>query len=273
MTEEDFYEEERSSSGILILVAGAAFILALGALAWIYFLQGRLEAAESKLHEAQEQNLQEAAQQAEMRRQLLATTEAFGAKVGITQREIEARAAAILRQQQNANNRLAARMSQQEADTKKQVSGVNNAVSSVRTDVASTRQELANTEQQLHAALGDMGVQSGLIAKNSSELEYLRHRGDRNYYAFTLRKGEPPIAISTIKLRLRKTSTKHSRYTLEIFSDDKRVEKKNRDLDEPLQFYSGKPPLLFEVVINEVGKNEVSGYLSTPKSAPQPVVP
>jgi hypothetical protein len=266
MAEDDFDAEEGSSSGILILLAGIAFLLALGALAWIYSLQNRLEAAETKLNQAQEQRAELAANQAEIRRQLRATTEAFGAKVGITQRQIELRSEEILRQQ--------------EADTRKQVSNVSKAVSNVRTDVggvkqdvASTRQELATTEQQLHAAIGDMGVQSGLIAKNAQQLDYLKHLGDRNYSEFTLRKGQPALAISTIKLQLRKADVKRSRYTLEIFADDKRVEKKNRDLDEPLQFYAGKPPMLLEIVVNQIDKNQVSGYLSAPKSVPQPNAP
>ncbi len=280
MAEDDWDVEERPSSGLFILLAGVALLLALGALAWVYFLQNRLDAVESRLNQSQEQSVQQAAQQAEMRRQLRATTEAFGAKVGITQRQIESRAAEILRRQQAATSQLAARMSQQEAATRKQVSNVSTAVTNVQTDVggvkkdvASTRQELATTKQELHAVIGDMGVQSGLIAKNSQQLDYLRHLGDRNYFEFMLLKNQPPTAVSTIKLRLRKADPKHSRYTLEIFSDDKRLQKKNRNLDEPLQFYSGKPPMLFEIVVNEIGKNEVSGYLSTPKTAPGPAAP
>lgn len=273
--EDDWYGEERSSSGLFILMAGVALLLAVGAMAWIYFLQSRLDTMETRFNQAQEQNVQQAAQQAEMRRQLRATTEAFGAKVGITQRQIESRAEEILRRQKAENSRLAADMAQQEAATRKQVSSVSTAVSGVRSDVggvksdvASTRRELAATERELHAAMGDMGVQSGLIAKNSDQLNYLKHLGDRNYFEFTLHKNDSPIALSTIKLRLRKADVKHSRYTLEIFSDDERLEKRNRDLDEPLQFYSGKPPMLFEVVINAIAKNRVSGYLSTPKASP-----
>ncbi len=279
MAEDDWFGEERSSSGLVILIAGVALLLALGGLAWIYFLQSRLDRVETQLSQFQERTVQQAAQQAELRREMRATTEAFGAKVGITQQQIEARSADILRQQQAANSRLAARLAQQEAATRQQVTSVSTAVTNVQTDVggvkkdvATTRQELANTEQQLHAAIGDMGVQSGLIAKNSEQLNYLRHLGDRNYFEFTLHKNQPPVAISTVKLRLRKADAKHSRYTLEIFSDDRKLQKKNRDLDEPLQFYSGKPPMLFEVVVNEIGKNAVSGYLSTPKTAPLPAV-
>lgn len=275
MTEDDLLQEERSP-GVLIFLAGIAFILALGALAWLYFLQNRLDTIESQLSEAQEQHIHQETQLSELHRQLQATNEAFGAKVGITQRQIEARAQEILRQQNAATTRLAA----QEADTRKQITGVSNAVSTVRSDVggvkqavATTQQQLATAQQQLQTVMGDMGVQSGLIARNASELDYLRHQGDRKYFPFTLHKGAAPAALSTIKLQLRKVDTKRSRYTLEIFSDDRRIEKKDRDLDEPLQFYSGKPPLLFEVVVNEMQKNQVSGYLSMPKDAPQPTVP
>ena len=283
MSEDDLYGEQRNSPALLILIAGLSFLLALGALAWSYFLQNRLDTTEAKLNQTQERIEHLSAQPADIWRQMRATNEEFGAKVGITQQQIEVRAQDILRQQRLADARMAkadARMAKQEAAIRQSVTDVSHAVSNVQTDVGGvkqdvvhTRQELASTEQQLHAVVGDLGVQSGLIATNSEQLNYLKHLGDRNYIEFTLRKGQPPSSVSIVKLQLRKADTKHSRYTLEIFSNDKRVEKKNRDLDEPLQFYTGKPPMLFEVVINQIGKNEVSGYLSAPKNAPKSFVP
>lgn len=276
MAKDDLYEEERSHSGFLLFLMGFALLLALGGLAWSYFLQTRLSIVETKLRQTEEQSARLEAQQSEADRQLRAASEAFGDKMGITQHQIEQRAQEILRRQEAETARLA----QQETQTQQQVGSVSSAVSSVQTDVggvkqdvASTKQELANAVEQLHAAIGDMGVQSGLIAKNSEQLDYLKHLGDRNYFQFTLRKGQPPQAISTIKLQLRKADAKHSRYTLDIFSDDKRLEKINREMDEPLQFYSGKQPMLYEVVVNRIGKNEISGYLSAPKNAPQPSFP
>jgi hypothetical protein len=117
---------------------------------------------------------------------------------------------------------------------------------------------------------GDMGVQSGLIATNHSELEILKHKGDRNYYEFTLHKGkrEP---VSTVGLELRKADTKHSRFTLNVYADDKKIEKKDRGLNEPVQFYTGKDNYLYELVVNNIGKDQVQGYISTPKAAPAPV--
>lgn len=276
LEDDDLYGEHRNSPGLLILIAGLSFLLAIGALAWSYFLQSRLEATEAKLTQAQEHIDHLSAQNAEIWRQMRATNDEFGAKLGITQQQIEVRAQNILHQQEVAD----ARMARQQAATQQKVADVSHAVSNVQTDVGgvkkdvvSTQKELASTEQQLHAVVGDLGVQSGLIATNSQQLDYLKHLGDRQYFQFTLHKGQPASSISIVKLQLKKADVKHSRYTLEIYSDDKKIEKKNRDLDEPLQFYTGKNPMLFEVVVNQIGKNQVSGYLATPKNAPKPFVP
>ena len=274
--DDDLFGEQRNSPGPLILIAGLSFLLAVGALAWSYLLQNRLDATEAKLNQTQEHIDHLSAQNAEVWRQMRATNDEFGAKLGITQQQIELRAQNILHQQQLSDARIAS----QEAATRQKMTDVSHAVSNVQTDVGgvkqdvvTTRQELASTEQQLHAVVGDLGVQSGLIATNTDQLNYLKHLGDRDYIEFTLRKGQPPSLVSIVKLQLRKADTKHSRYTLVIFSNDKRIEKKDRDLDEPLQFYTGKPPMLFEVVVNRIGKNQVSGYLSAPKNAPKSFIP
>jgi hypothetical protein len=111
---------------------------------------------------------------------------------------------------------------------------------------------------------------ASLIARNRDELEVLKHKGDRNYYEFTLVRGQKK-PVGTVSLELKKADAKRSKFTLVVYSDDKEYEKKDRNLNEPLQFYSGKEPQLFEIVVNSVSaKNTITGYLSTPKSAPVP---
>jgi hypothetical protein len=101
-------------------------------------------------------------------------------------------------------------------------------------------------------------------------LEVLKHKGDRNYYEFTLVKGQKK-PVGTVSLELKRADAKKSKFTIVVYADDKQYEKKDRNLNEPLQFYAGKDPMLFEIVVNSVGaKNTVTGYLSTPKSAPVP---
>jgi hypothetical protein len=114
-------------------------------------------------------------------------------------------------------------------------------------------------------------VQSGLIAHTRDDLETLKHRGDRNYYEFTLMKGAKPQPVATVSLQLKKTDPKRGKFTVNVTSDDKTIEKKDRNVAEPIQFYSGREHLLFELVIWTAEKNKATGYLSTPKSAPVPV--
>jgi len=115
-------------------------------------------------------------------------------------------------------------------------------------------------------------VQSGLIARTAEELDILKRKGDRNYYEFTLNKGAAPTPVGTISLQVKKTDAKKSKFNLIVLADDKTIEKKDKTVNEPLQFYTGRDRMLYEVVVNLVDKNKISGYMATPKGAPQPVV-
>jgi len=117
-----------------------------------------------------------------------------------------------------------------------------------------------------------LGVQSGLIAHTASELDVLKHKGDRNYYDFTLQKGAR-TPVSTVSLQLKKVDPKKSRFTLNVIADDRTIEKKDRTVGEPLQFYTGRDRLLYEVVVFTANKSSITGYLATPKNAPTPVTP
>ncbi len=105
-----------------------------------------------------------------------------------------------------------------------------------------------------------------MIARTREELEELKHRGDRNYYEFSLYKGGHPTQLSTVALQLKKADPKKNKFTLNVVADDRVIEKKDRGAAEPLQFYTGRDRQLYEVVIFTVEKNKVTGYLSTPKS-------
>ena len=95
----------------------------------------------------------------------------------------------------------------------------------------------------------------------ASELELLKHKGDRNYYEFTLTKGQKK-PVGTVSLELKKADTKKSRFTLVVYADDRSYEKKDRNVNEPLQFYSGKDPALYEIVVNSIRIEEHDFRLS-----------
>ncbi|HTH53391.1 MAG TPA: hypothetical protein VL495_05540 [Edaphobacter sp.] len=268
--EQKEYVEERSISGALLAVIAVAVLAALGGLIWCYNLQQDLGAANKKLAIADQKNAEFNQKLEATNARLRATSETLGQSVGMTQKQLELKAQAIIAQQKLADQKL----EEAQAAAQKQIGAVSNEVSSVKTDVggvktdvAATRTDLEATKTQLTRVVGDAGVMSGLIAKNHDELEILKHKGDRNYYEFSLQKGQKPILLSTIKLQLKKADQKHSRYTLNVSADDRNIEKKDKSLDEPVQFYTGKDPVLYELVVNSIEKNKVSGYLSTPKSS------
>jgi DNA repair exonuclease SbcCD ATPase subunit len=250
-----------------------AVLAAIAGLAWSYHLSGRVNNAEAQLSQAQQRNEKLAAALDETNARLKVTSETLGHSLGLTQKQLETKAQELMRRQEADTKRLETA----QAATEQHVSTVSSDVSSVKTDVGGvktdltqTKTELKTAETQLQSMKGDMGVQSGLIATNHNELEILKHKGDRNYYEFTLTKGQKK-PVSTVSLELKKADVKHSRYTLEVYADDKQIEKKDRGLNEPVQFYTGKDSLLYELVVNTVDKNTVKGYIATPKNAPVPV--
>jgi predicted nucleic acid-binding Zn-ribbon protein len=136
-------------------------------------------------------------------------------------------------------------------------------------DVTGVKNDLEATKSKLERTSGDMGVMSGLIARNHDDLEELRRKGDRNYYEFTLQKAKTPQHIGPVQLSLNKADPKKSKYTMTVLADDKTIEKKDKTAGEPVQFYVKGTARYspYEIVVFDVGKNQVTGYLSTPKSA------
>ena len=251
------------SIGMKIVLAVAALYVAVSGFLF-YDLYQKNGALQNQLAAAEQQQQKKVD---DLRAQVKADREALSSQVGITEKELAARSAELRRSQQAAESRIA----EKESAVNTEVMGVKTEVSGVKTDVASTKTDLEATKAKLERAIGDLGLQSGLIARTRDELEDLKHRGDRNYYEFRLQKGKNPTPVSTVSLQLRKTDAKMNKYTLNVMADDRTIEKKDRTVFEPLQFYTGRDHLLYEVVVNDVEKDQISGYLSTPKNAAQPV--
>lgn len=208
--------------------------------------------------------------------QLQSEIKVLAGDVGMTQKDLTKRAAALQSQESATQSRLKAdeeSNKQQFGAVTADVKGVKGDVSKMGADLGDTKTDLAATKGKLELAIGDLNRHSELIATNHDELEVLKHRGDRDYLEFTLKKGGEPMHLSTVSLQLKKADPKKSQFTIYVLADDKRIEKKDRTINEPLQFYTGRDRNLFEVVINAVDKNTVSGYMSTPKNMASVVRP
>lgn len=266
----------RGCSGALLAAVIVALLAGVGGLIWTYTLSGKLNSQQAELAEAKDQNTKMASNLRETDARLKVASEELGSSLGLTQKQMDARANEIIRREEaqeaysqkieNAQKQTA----QQVGAVSSEVSNVKTAVGGVRTDLGKTQSDVATAISQLESIRGDLSEHSSLIARNHNELELLKHRGDRNYYEFTLTKGQRK-PVGTISLELKKADVKKSRFTLKVYSDDKQYEKKDRNINEPLQFYSGKSPMLYEIVVNTIAsKKQITGYLATPKNAPVP---
>jgi hypothetical protein len=270
-------ETPRSYSGALLAAIAISLLAGVGGLIWSYSLSSRLASQQTELADAKQENVKLAAELRETDARLKVATEELGQSLGLTQKQMESRAQDILRREE-AQEVNSQRLESAQKQTSQQVNAVSSEVSNVKSDVGGVKSDLGKTQNDLATAIsqltsmrGDLSDHSSLIARNHDELELLKHKGDRNYYEFTLNKGDKK-PVGTVSLVLKKADSKKSRFTLVVLSDDKQYEKKDRNLNEPLQFYSGKTPMLFEIVVNSVGgkNSQISGYLSVPKNAPAP---
>jgi len=151
------------------------------------------------------------------------------------------------------------------ATTTAKINDVTADIATIRNEVASTRVELEQTVSELKRVTGDLGVQSGYIATNARQLQALKQLGERNYFDFHIERTGKPQRVGDISIILRKTDAKHNKYTVEVLAGDTKTEKKEKNINEPVQFYVAKAQRPFEIVVNEVAKDYVIGYLSAPK--------
>jgi hypothetical protein len=136
-------------------------------------------------------------------------------------------------------------------------------VNKIGTDVNGVKTDLDTTKNNLQMARGEFGT---LIARNHDEVEELRRLGERDYYEFTIDKKNSREKVGNLMVELHTTNLKKSQYGVTIFVDDQRHDKKSLTANEPLYFFETGARAPLEFVVNQVGKDKISGYLSVPKA-------
>jgi chromosome segregation ATPase len=136
-------------------------------------------------------------------------------------------------------------------------------VKSVDTKVVGVRTDLDSTRDDLKMARSEMGT---LIARNHDEIDQLRRLGERDYVEFTIAGKNKPQKVANVTVELKGVNEKRNQYSLAMTVEDKRFEKKNRALNEPVFFYTSGTKIPEEIVINKVAKDTISGYVSVPKA-------
>jgi chromosome segregation ATPase len=285
-------QEPQQRSGLMTALVAGAILALIGANFYLYSqindLRAQLTAEIDKIHGSmkteiagvREASTAYSASQTRTVEQLKADIASEQSK----QRALssQAKAEAIAQSEQHIRD-LQSQLAQQQAKLASDISGARQAadtanakiadvstdVGTVKTNLDSTKAELQKTIADLKSVRGDLGVQSGLIATNSGELQALRRLGERNYFEFNIKKSKERQrvgdAATGVTLMLKSVDIKKNKYTLEVMADDKVTEKKDRTINEPVQFYTSKAKAPFELVVNKVQKDVVIGYLSTPK--------
>ncbi len=274
-------------TGVKIPILFGAVIALLGATIYLFYQisQIRSDLAETrdslsseiaKMNEASSVTVQTSKHNMEQLKKELDKARAQAAQLsGQAQSEAtahaDALAARLQKMQEEQGKQIAgvtSEVSQVKSDasaTNAKIGEVSTEVGGVKTDVAKTKSDLEKTIADLKSTRGDLGVQSGLIATNGKELAALRELGERNYTEFKIAKSKAPQKVGDIAVLLRATDPKHNKYTIDVIADDKRVEKKDKSVNEPVQFLLSKAAQPYELVVNDVKKDLIVGYVAAPK--------
>ena len=270
---QDSYHYENTGTPRWIAVLFGVLIVGLAAMGFFgYTSQARLS---QELSKAEDQNKALAVQLAQANSSLAdlkGHLEVTEEKMHLTQSELaqaRSRAESIRKEQAAAAQKFNTELTQVQKNNEEKIGAVATDLGGAKKDIESTRNDLEATKGKLDRAQGDMGVMSGLIARSHDDLEDLKRRGDRNYYEFTIPKTKTPQRVGPVQVSLNKVDQKKSRYTMTVLVDDRSIEKRDKTAGEPVQFYvkGGRGSAPYEMVVFDVGKNQITGYLSTPKDA------
>ena len=269
---QESYHYESSGTPRWISVLFVLLFIALGAVG--FFAYSSTTKLTKDLGDAQKTNatLTTQLEQANSRlAELKSIVEVTQQKVGMTASEVAAaksRAEAIRKEQQASDQKLTQQLTAVQTEANEKIGNVATEVGGAKKDIADTKSDLEATKAKLESTKGDMGVMSGLIARNHDDLEDLKRKGDRNYYEFSIKKAKSAQRVGPIQINLNKTDPKKSKYTMTLVADDRQIEKKDKTSGEPVQFYVGNSRAMpYEIVVFTVGKDQITGYLSTPKDA------
>jgi chromosome segregation ATPase len=273
-----------SRSNVKTAVGAGAIIALLGANVYLYMQVDQMKNDVTKVREtmaSELQNLREASSVTtatarrsidSLKTELESARRQASTAAGIAKTEAQAHADKLAKQLAEEQKRESQRMSGQISEVKDvatsattRIGEVGTEVTAVKSEVQTTKSELEKTVADLKKVRGELSEHSSYIATNSKELAALRRLGERDYVEFKLAKAKQPQKVGGVNLLLKKTDPKKNKYSVEVYADDKKTEKQDRNLNEPVQFYVSKAKQPYEIVVNEIKKDLIVGYLSIPK--------
>ena len=253
--------------GLAVAVLGGVSLIGVG-LGWSALSQSKSteQSIQATLKQQNDALTQRLAKTDEQNQQLQSDLKVVTDKLNVTQEDLQ-KARQQAKQSVVAYNKKLTGL-ESNVNTQLATKASTDDLNKVNGDVTGVKNDLESTKGKLDRMTGDMGVMSGLIARNHDDLDELKRKGDRNYYEFTIQKSKSGQHVGPIQITLNKVDQKKSKYTVTVLADDKTIEKKDKTAGEPVQFYvKGTARYApYEIVVFEVSKNQITGYLATPKS-------
>ena len=259
-----------SFSGSQVLILIAIVVLLIGTGVNLYLIQGaKKQFTEHAAKQADQLDLltRRVDSSDERYAQLRGQVQVMGEKQGLNEQELaKARglAANLQKQQQASVRQLNAAISRKAGaeEVNKLQEEANAKFGTLGGDIAGTKADLEATKAALTGTKGEL---TSAIARTHDELVALAHRSDRDYFEFNLAKKNVKQKVGTVTLELTKTNPKKNQFTVNLYFDDKRTERKDKSINEPVYFYVQGGSSALELVVNKLGKDSVGGYVSTPK--------
>ena len=217
------------------------------------------QTAQSKtFQQSQEQITQRLAQAEQTNAQMQGELNLVGSKLKLTEGQVAAARNQVKQERADYTKKLS------DVETTLATKASSDDVKAIGTDVNGVKTDLDATKGSIQQLRGEHGE---LIARNHEELEQLKRMGERDYFEFTLNGKGNKQHVGSMQVELRGASGKKHQYTVALYIDDMRLEKKNKAINEPVYFYANGSRQPMELVVNKVSDKSVTGYLSAPKAA------
>ena len=176
-------------------------------------------------------------------------------KVNAMEANAQAQAAQATTANHTASVRRSAVLDSRFKKMQTQLDSQGQAIDQARTDLTTTQGDLSNTRTEL----------TGSIARTHDELVELEKRGERSYFEFDIVKSKEFKHEGPVGIKLSKANNKKGYADLMLIVDDRNLTQKHVNLYQPAMFYEPDNGQPVEIVINDISKDHIHGYVSAPK--------
>jgi hypothetical protein len=272
MADTEIYETKTGVPGWVAGVLALVAILSIAGLGMAWYDSSQLQAAQQSMNSQIKADQQTTAQQISAVEQKEAQSEAANTELqsdlGVVTKKLRVTQGDLQKARQEA--------AQIRDDSAQKIADLNTDVTTKLATKASTddlqatngtvtgvKTDLEGTKNDLKMARSELGT---LIARNGSEIDQLRRMGERDYTEFSITSRNKPVKVGNMTVELRSVDAKKNQFSVVLVVDDVRTENKNKPVNQPIFFYPNGTHQAHEFVVNSVGKDKITGYVSTPKA-------